>query len=103
MIDIDILQKQNNLTIIDGQVCIIPLSKRDFTTYPINETDSYIKVSPEDYLYLKAGYLCFTDDFTALEIAPVRQEIAEEGNYDAKITHMIRKITQLEVHNNDGH
>ena len=78
MIDIDILQKQNNLTIIDGKVCIIPLSKRDFTTYPINKTDSYIKVSPEDYLYLKAGYLCFTDDFTALEIAPVRPEIAEE-------------------------
>ena len=103
MIDIDILQRQNNLTIIDGKVCIIPLSKRDFTTYPINETDLYIKVSPEDYLYLKAGYLCFTDDFTALEIAPVRQEIAEEGNYDAKITHMIRKITQLEVHNNDGY
>ena len=78
MIDIDILQRQNHLTIIDGQVCIIPLSKRDFTTYPINETDLYIKVSPEDYLYLKAGYLCFTDDFTALEIAPVRQEIEEE-------------------------
>lgn len=38
MIDINILQQQNNLTIIDGQVCIIPLSKRDFTTYPINET-----------------------------------------------------------------
>ena len=82
MIDIDILQRQNHLTIIDGQVCIIPLSKRDFTTYPINETDSYIKVSPEDYLYLKAGYLCFTDDFTALEIAPVRPEIAEEGNVE---------------------
>lgn len=83
MIDIDILQKQNNLTIIDGKVCIIPLSKRDFTTYPINETDLYIKVSPEDYLYLKAGYLCFTDDFTALEIAPVRQEIEEEeGNVE---------------------
>lgn len=82
MIDIDILQKQNNLTIIDGQVCIIPLSKRDFTTYPINETDSYIKVSPEEYLYLKAGYLWFTDDFTALEIAPVRPEIAEEGNVE---------------------
>lgn len=82
MIDIDILQKQNNLTIIDGQVCIIPLSKRDFTTYPINETDSYIKVSPEEYLYLKAGYLWFTDDFTALEIAPVRQEIEEEGNVE---------------------
>lgn len=82
MIDIDILQKQNNLTIIDGQVCIIPLSKRDFTTYPINETDSYIKVSPEEYLYLKAGYLWFTDDFTALEIAPVRQDIEEEGNVE---------------------
>lgn len=83
MIDIDILQRQNHLTIIDGQVCIIPLSKRDFTTYPINETDSYIKVSPEEYLYLKAGYLWFTDDFTALEIAPVRQEIAEEeGNVE---------------------
>ena len=81
MIDIDILKKQNNLTIIDGQVCIIPLSKRDFTTYPINETDSYIKVSPEEYLYLKAGYLWFTDDFTALEIAPVRQDI-EEGNVE---------------------
>lgn len=78
MIDIDILQRQNHLTIIDGQVCMIPLSKTDFTTYPINETDSYIKVSPEEYLYLKAGYLCFTDDFTALEIAPVRQEIKEE-------------------------
>ena len=47
MIDIDILQKQNNLTIIDGQVCIIPLSKRDITTYHINETESFIKVSPE--------------------------------------------------------
>lgn len=82
MIDIDILQKQNNLTIIDGQVCIIPLSKRDFTTYPINETDSYIKVSPEEYLYLKAGYMWFTDDFTALEIAPVRQDIEEEGNVE---------------------
>lgn len=82
MIDIDILQKQNNLTIIDGQVCIIPLSKRDFTTYPINETDSYIKVSPEEYLYLKAGYLWFTDDFTAVEIAPVRQDIEEEGNVE---------------------
>ena len=83
MIDIDILQRQNHLTIIDGQVCIIPLSKRDFTTYPINETDSYIKVSPEEYLYLKAGYLCFTDDFTALEIAPVRQDIEEEeGNVE---------------------
>ena len=82
MIDIDILQRQNHLTIIDGQVYIIPLSKRDFTTYPINETDSYIKVSPEEYLYLKAGYLCFTDDFTALEIAPVRQDIEEEGNVE---------------------
>lgn len=82
MIDIDILQQQNNLTIIDGQVCIIPLSKRDFTTYPIKETDSYIKVSPEDYLYLKAGYLWFSDDFTTLEIAPVRQEIEEEGNVE---------------------
>ena len=26
--------------------------------------------------------MCFTDDFTALEIAPVRPEIAEEGNVE---------------------
>ena len=82
MIDIDILQRQNHLTIIEEQVYIIPLSKRDLTTYHINEKNKYIKVSPEDYLYLKAGYLCFTDDFTALEIAPVRPEIEEEGNVE---------------------
>lgn len=82
MIDIDVLQKQNKLTIIEGKVCVVPSSKINFTTYPIKETDLYIKVSPEEYLYLKAGYLCFTDDFTALEIAPVRQEIEEEGNVE---------------------
>ena len=80
MIDIDILQKQNKLTIIEGKVCVVPSSKINFTTYPIKETDSYIKVSPEEYLYLKAGYLCFNDNFTGLEIAPVRQEIVEEDN-----------------------
>lgn len=67
--DIEILKKQNNLTINDdGLIYVKPLAKGGYTTYPLEDLAGCLALTPEDYVLLKAGYYRITENLLGLEI-----------------------------------
>ena len=67
--DIEILKKQNNLTINDdGLIYVKPTDQYNYTTYPLEDLGGCLALTPNDYVLLKAGYYRFTEDLTGLEI-----------------------------------
>lgn len=69
MMDIEILKKQNNLTISDdGFIYIKPLEDGGYLTYPLEDLGGCLALTPNDYVLLKAGYYRIKEDLTGLEI-----------------------------------
>lgn len=70
--DIEILKKQNNLTINDdGLIYIKPTDQYNYVTFPIEDLGGCLALTPNDYVLLKAGYYRFTEDLLGLEINEV--------------------------------
>lgn len=69
MIDIEILKKQNRLTINDdGLIYVKPLGDGNYITFPIEDLGGCLALTPDDYVLLKAGYYRITEDLLGLEI-----------------------------------
>ena len=67
--DIEILKKQNRLTVSDdGLIYVLPTDQYNYTTYPLEDLGGCLALTPNDYVLLKAGYYRFTEDLTGLEI-----------------------------------
>lgn len=72
--DIEILKKQNRLTINDdGLIYIKPIDQYNYTTYPIEDLGGCLALTPEEYVLLKAGYYRINNDLTGLEINEIGQ------------------------------
>lgn len=70
--DIEILKKQNNLTISDdGLIYVKPIDQYNYITYPLEDLGGCLALTPNDYVLLKAGYYRIAEDLTALEINEV--------------------------------
>lgn len=80
MIDLQILKKQNNLTVSDdGLIYVKPEASGGWITYPLEELAGCLALTPEEYVLLKAGYYTFNETLTGLEISkPNEEEIKEE-------------------------
>ena len=69
MIDIEILKKQNSLTINDdGFIYVKPTDQYNYTTYPIEDLGGALALTPEEYVLLKAGYYRINKKLIGLEI-----------------------------------
>lgn len=67
--DIEILKKQNNLTISDdGLIYIRPTGQYTYDTFPLEDLGGCLSLTPSDYVLLKAGYYRITKDLLGLEI-----------------------------------
>lgn len=67
--DIEILKKQNKLTINDdGLIYVKPIDQYNYETYPIEDLGGCLALTPDDYVLLKAGYYRISEDLTSLEI-----------------------------------
>ena len=67
--DIEILKKQNRLTVNDdGLIYVKPLGDGNYITFPIEDLSGALALTPNDYVLLKAGYYRITEDLTGLEI-----------------------------------
>lgn len=67
--DIEILKKQNRLTVNDdGFIYVKPLGDGNYITFPIEDLGGCLELTPNDYVLLKAGYYRITEDLTGLEI-----------------------------------
>ena len=76
--DIEILKKQNNLTINDdGFVYIRPNGRYTYDTFPLEDFEGCIAITPQDYVLLKAGYYRITKDLLGLEINEPEEELQE--------------------------
>lgn len=85
--DIEILKKQNKLTISDdGFVYIRPTSKYTYDTFPLENLEGCITLTPNDYVLLKAGYYRLNDELTGLVVKEIQETktmqeyFAELGN-----------------------
>lgn len=69
MMDLEILKKQNKLTISDdGLVYVKPRGEFNYITYPLKDLSGCIAITPEDYVLLKAGYYKFNEELTGLVV-----------------------------------
>lgn len=69
MIDIEILKKQNNLTINDdGYIYIKPQDEINYSTFPLEDLDGCLALSLDEYLGLRVGYYRFNEDLNGLVI-----------------------------------
>ena len=67
--DIEILKKQNNLTVSDdGLIYVKPINQYNYITYPLEDLGGCLALTPNDYVLLKAGYYKITEDLLSLEI-----------------------------------
>lgn len=67
--DIELLKKQNNLTINDdGLIYIKPIDQYNYVTFPLEDLGGCLELTPNDYVLLKAGYYRIKEDMTGLEI-----------------------------------
>lgn len=67
--DIEILKKQNNLTISDdGFIYVKPTDQYNYLTYPIEDLGGALALTPEEYVLLKAGYYRINKELIGLEI-----------------------------------
>lgn len=74
MIDLEILQKQNNLTISDnGLIFVKPYDQYSYTTFPLEDLEGCLTLTPNDYVLLKAGYYRINKDLTGLEINEIEE------------------------------
>lgn len=72
--DIEILKKQNNLTINDdGLIYVKPIDQNNYVTYPIDDLGGCLALTPNDYVLLKAGYYRISEDLTKIEINEIGQ------------------------------
>lgn len=80
MIDIEILKKQNSLTTNEeGLIYVKPLGEGNWQTYPLENFDGCLLLTPDDYVLLKANYYQIKDDLSGLEIVePVEPEFTLE-------------------------
>lgn len=66
--DIEILKKQNRLTINDdGLIYVKPIDQYNYKTFPIEDLGGCLALTPDDYVLLKAGYYRITKDLLGLE------------------------------------
>ena len=76
--NIEILKKQNNLTINDdGLVYIKPTGKYTYDTFPLEDFEGCLALTPQDYVLLKAGYYRIAKDLLGLEINEPEEELQE--------------------------
>ena len=76
--DIEILKKQNNLTVSDdGFIYVKPTDQYNYTTFPLEDFEGCIAITPQDYVLLKAGYYRITEDLIVLEINEPEEELQE--------------------------
>lgn len=76
--DIEILKKQNNLTISDdGLIYVKPTDQYNYTTFPLEDLGGCLALTPQDYVLLKAGYYRITKDLLGLEINEPEEELQE--------------------------
>lgn len=77
------LAKQNSLTFDEEQehFYIKPLSRHEYTTYPLPDLSDTILVTLDEYLGLRANYYQFTEDLRGLELYTPKE--AEEEHYSA--------------------
>ena len=67
--DIEILKKQNDLTISDdGLIFVKPIGQYEYITFPLEDLGGCLALTPQDYVLLKAGYYRITEDLLGLEI-----------------------------------
>ena len=55
------LIEKNLLTLQEGKVCVKPIDKYSFVTFPLEEND-YIQLTQEEYLGLLTRIYMFNDD-----------------------------------------
>ena len=73
--DIEILKRQNKLTINDdGFIYIKPVDQYNYDTFPLEDLAGCLALTPQDYVLLKAGYYRITENLTGLEI---NEELAD--------------------------
>ena len=78
--DIEILKKQNDLTISDdGLIFVKPFDQYNYVTYPIEDLGGCLALTPQDYVLLKAGYYRITEDLLGLEINEIQEEYLDIG------------------------
>lgn len=76
--DIEILKKQNNLTINDdGLIYIKPTDQYNYITFPLEDLGGCLALTPQDYVLLKAGYYRITEDLLGLEVNQNDEETEE--------------------------
>ena len=76
--DIEILKKQNNLTISDdGLIYVKPKDQYNYDTFHLEDLGGCLALNPSDYVLLKAGFYRITEDLTGLEINEPEEELQE--------------------------
>lgn len=72
--NIEILKKQNNLTISDdGFVYVKPIDQYNYVTFPLEDLGGVLALTPDEYVLLKAGYYRIKEDLTGLEINQLQE------------------------------
>ena len=67
--DLEVLKKQNKLTVTDNKnIYVKPIDVHNFKTFPLKSLDGCLEVTPEQYLLLRANYYRFNKTLTELEI-----------------------------------
>lgn len=76
--DIEILKQQNKLTVSDdGLIYIKPTDQYNYITFPLEDFEGCLALTPQDYVLLKAGYYRITEDLLGLEINEPEEELQE--------------------------
>lgn len=76
--DIEILKKQNKLTVSDdGFIYVKPTDQYNYITFPLEDFEGCLALTPSDYVLLKAGYYRITKDLLGLEINQNEEETEE--------------------------
>lgn len=69
MIDINILKKQNNLTVTDdNNIYVKPTSEYNYVTYPLETLEGCLALTLDEYLGLRANYYKFDETLTKLVV-----------------------------------
>ena len=77
--NIEILKKQNNLTVSDdGFIYVKPIDQHNYVTFPIEDLSGSLALTPDEYVLLKAGYYRITEDLTGLEINEIEEQLKKE-------------------------
>ena len=76
--DLEILKKQNNLTINDdGLIYVKPKDQYNYITFPLGDLEGCLSLTPDEFVLLKANYYRFNENLTGLEINEQEEKISK--------------------------